>query len=316
MLPRHSAKHGKLQLHVEPTRAAINSCVLLSIPFRVNYWVIDALACKTGPLNTARFDETVVAYAAFEAARYKLQGTTVDEMKNRVTSTACGAQGDEFLISVTCDKTLPAARKCAGLVLEQLNFSKLFGRYSALCRSVNVLPERPAFDSAAREANQALQAGVTVVVTGRVGASPERVMATAQQLSRKIKNIPPKDKGTARRVRAESEIDILARYGTVRAAGLEGVLVRNYIAAGLKGIRTHLASGRVYFPKNRIRGVRALKRRKKEAKFAGRLLKLEHEALGALVYIAARSCHVPAVSLRIVGTMDEAGVVSAIDRAL
>lgn len=316
MLPRHSAKHGKLQLHVEPTRAAPAACVVIGIPFRINHWVLDALACETAPINTARFDETVVAYAAFEAARDKLQGTTVDEVKNRVTSTECGAQGDEFLVSVTCDKTLPSARKCAGLALEQLRFGVLFKRYTALCRSVNVPPDRSAFDHAAYEANQALQAGVTVVVTGRVNALSEKVAKTARQLSSKIKNSPPKARGTARRVRTESEVDLLALYGTVRAPGLEGVIVRNYVAGGLAGIRTHLVSGQFYFPKNRARGVRGLKQPKKQIKFAKKLLRLENEALGALVYIAARSCHVPTISLRIAGVADVTGIVSAIDRAL
>ena len=86
--------------------------MVVGIPFPANFWVVQTLRAGGGgtPHDTARFNQSMLAYAAYEAIREKLSGSIVKAVKNKVVGSECGAQGDEFLISVTCAPTLATAR--------------------------------------------------------------------------------------------------------------------------------------------------------------------------------------------------------------
>lgn len=313
-LPRHSAKSGKVSISVEPSRKAPSACVVVAVPLRVSHWVLDASKCHDEPLEGAHFDASAVARAAFDLAYEKIMGNTAAIAAHGATEMCCGAQGDHFLISVTCDKTFSKARKCAGTVLANLKWGSLFSRYSAVCKSMGVKADRAAFEAAAKEANAATKKGVQVIVTGRVNTKAEPVRKAAEMLDKKVKDAPPKGNGSARTVTVERSL--ADHYAFVNAPGLEGIVVKNFVASKGGPSDLHLASGRLFYPADRARAVGGLKSDAKIDPFAKGLAKLGSEGVALLVFQGACCCQVGPTALKVGSSMTEGQVKAAIKKAL
>lgn len=317
---------GLVTIRVEPTRAATQACVVVAVPFPVNYWVIHALQAGTpAALNDATlFDQSVVAFVAYEAVQEKLSGSTVDAIKNKVVDSACGAQGGEFLISVTCAPTLAAARKCAGIVLQNLRWGTIYKRYTNWCKAFGVRADKAAFSHAAEAANAAVQRGVTVVFAGKVDANEAGAGRTAELLSRKVKDSAPKETGRPREVTLadfELEEDALSTgYRAHPAPGLSGVVVHNFVDLNVRGEPSHLVSGVLFVSARKDAQAKRLAATAsasgKAAKYAASLLRLGEEARGALVFIAAKGCYVETAHLVVSGPFSEGGAFGAIRASL
>jgi hypothetical protein len=303
-----AASGAVVSLRVEPCRAASQACAVVAIPLATNYWVFRALRAGVAEalLAVDRFDETVVAFAAFEAAEEKLRGSTAAAIKNRVSAAACGAQGGEFLISATCAPTLAAARKCAGIILRSLRWGGLFRRYSEWCRVLGAGPDRGAFCRAAARARASMLAGVEVVLAGKVEASPEGAQRTAELLARKLRQgARPREKGRARALSLPALRDgaqtPLELFSPGPAPGLLGVVALNFANSNGRGEPAHLVSGILFIPKRGEGLVRSLARGRRAAKFAVSFLRLGREARGALVYFAALGCLLASADLCVGG---------------
>lgn len=295
---------GPVAVRVEPSRAASQACVVVEIPLNVNPWVFAALrAGAPGALHDAGlFDQSVTAFAAFEAAAEKLAGTIADANQNKVSGCACGAQDGQFLVSVTCAPTLASARKCAGIVLQQLRWGALYQRYEALCKRLGVRPDKAAHAHAASTANAATQRQVTVVVAGKAPAAPESVARMADALAAKVKDAPPKERGRARTV-ALADVPgagapVADLYVRLPAAGLPGLVAYNFVESKTRGEPSELASGFLYVPLSKEARVRLLARDDAADKYAASLARLGAETAGALVFVAAKGCLLSARFLR------------------
>lgn len=314
-----SATGSPVTVRVEPSRSATQACVVVAIPFRVNHWVLEALraGAPSALHDAALFDQSVAAYAAYEAVEEKLRGTTVDAIKNKVVDSRCGGQGGEFLVSVTCAPTLASARKCAGIVLQQLRWGSLYQRYSTWCKVLGVRPDKAAYARAAEVANKATLGGITIVITGKVQADAAGAQRTADLLARKIKNAPPKEEGRARTV-ALSDVEnagapVSSLYTAYPAAGLDGVIALNFVESNIRGEVAHLASGALYIPDAKSAQAKRFALGDKAEKYAASLLRLKAEARPALVFIAAKECYVGAADLVAGGpALTEGGVAAAI----
>ena len=315
-----------MTVRVEPTRAATQACVVVAVPFPVNYWVIHALQAGTPAalVDAALFDQSVVAFVAYEAVQEKLSGSTVDAIKNKVVDSACGAQGAEFLISVACAPTLAAARKCAGIVLQNLRWRTLYQRYANWCKAFRVRADKAAFNHAASAANAAVRRGVMVVFTGKVDADGAGAARTAYLLSRKVKDLGPKELGRPREVTLtdfELDEDVLsAEYRPHPAPGLLGVVVHNFVDSNVRGEPSHLVSGVLYVSVRKdaqaLRLAATAGAEGKAAKYAASLSRLGEEARGALAFIAAKGCCVETAHLVVAGPFSEEGAAGAIRDSL
>jgi hypothetical protein len=321
-----AASSGGVTVRVEPTRAAPTACVVVGIPFTANHWVLHALKAGTPAAlhDVELFDQTLVAYVAYEAVLEKLAGSTVEAIKNKVVSADCGAQGGEFLISVTCAPTLAAARKCVGIVLQNLRWGALYQRYANWCKAFEVRADKAAFSHAAAVANAATQRGVVAVFTGKVEADHAGAARTADLLSRKAKDSGPKEAGRPREV-ALADIGleggaVAKEFKAHAAPGLSGVVVLGFVVTNGRGEPPHLASGILYVPVRTDALVRRLAAASgaasKPAKYASSLLRLGEDTRGALVYTAAKGCFVGTASLTVGGGASEAGASGAIRAAL
>lgn len=319
-LPSFAVSAGAVSVRVEPTRAATQACVVVGIPFETNHWVFDALRGSCFPPanvgDTSRLDETVLAFAAFEAVREKLDGTTVDAIRNRVVDASCGAQGAEFLISVTCAPTLASARKCAGIVLQNLRWGTFFSRYSNWCQSLGVRPDKAAFSQAAAEANAAVATRVVVVATGKVAATEAGVAKTVEALGRKLKDAPPKETGRPRVVLPEElSFGGEPRYVAHPAGGLAGVVVHNFVDSSARGEPSHLVSGTLFVAKKKEADAARLAKGERPTKYVQALLGLKEEARGALVFIAAKGCFTGTADLVAAGGLPAEPTAAAIRSA-
>ena len=311
---------GSVVVRVEPSRAASQACVVVAIPFRVNHWVLQALHAGTASAlhNSTLFDQSVMAFAAYKAVEDKLSGSTADAIKNRVVGSTCGVQGNEFLISVTCAPTLTSARKCAGIIIQNLRWGFLYQQYMNWCKALGVRADKAAYSHAAEIANRVTHQGITVVITGKVQADDAGVARTADLLSRKIKDSGPKEEGRSRTVGLNdikhadgATVDSL--YVSYPAPSLFGVIAYNFIESNIRGKASQLVSGVLYVPKSKNSQVKRLDRADKVNKYATSLLRLGSEARSALVFIAARGCYVASADLTIGGpTLTEANIMTAI----
>ena len=323
-----AAKSGNVAVRVEPTRAATQACVVVGIPLPVNYWVIHALQSGTvdALYDAELFDQSIVAYAAYESARDKLCGSTVNAIKNRVVDTSCGAQSGEFLISVTCAPSLASARKCAGVVFDNLRWGSLYSRYAQWCKAFGVIADKAAFSHAAEAANRATQGSIEIVITGKVDTDEEATARTSELLLRKVKDMPPKEGGRARRVELghmdlpEGREEFLASNFRQRPApGLSGVVVQNFVDINTRGSPSHLVSGTLFVPTRIDAGARRLATTTgpsgKAAKYASSLMSLGDKARGALVFIAAKKCATSSSQLVVSGTFTEVSAAGSIRSA-
>jgi len=314
---------SSLVVRIEPSRAATQACVVVAIPFQTNHWVFEALRAGTGSaLHDVRLlDQSITAYAAYEAITDKLSGSTVDAIKNKVVDSRCGAQGGEFLISVTCAPTLASARKCAGIILQQLRWNILYQRYVNWCKVLGVNPDKSAHTHAAHMANNATRGKVTVVITGKVQADSAGAERTAELLSRKVKDSAPKERGHARTA-TMSDIEGVGEpldslYASRPAPGLYGVIAHNFVESNVRGEASHLVSGVLMVPNAKVAQAKRLAHSQKAEKYASSLLRLKDEALGALVFIAAKGCYVETSSLTVTPPtgLTETTALSAIKKA-
>ena len=309
LAPRAAAA-GAVRLRVEPSRAAAQACVVVSVPLAAGFWAVEALRGGGLLLDGARVDAAVVAYAMYEELRRKLMKSPVDAVRNRISGMDCGVQGGAFLVSVTCAPTFAAARKCAALVLQNLQWGRLQGAHSALCKKLGVAPDKAAFATAAWDAYKATAKGVDVVFAGKIDASGGEVAAAAEKLAAKMKNTPPKAKG-ARRPAPPADRAVADVYGGPLAApGLPGFLAYTYVTAKEEGV---LSSGQLYIAKGALG--RALKlggNGKKVRNYVRKFLALGAEARGSLVFVAAQRCGVAASDLRLGAEFGEDALVEKI----
>jgi hypothetical protein len=309
---RYSTSVKNLTFRSEPTKAVASACVVVSIPFAVNYWTLSALDGNATLVDGTLFDESATAYAAFEEARDRVMGNSLTASKNKATTMSCGVQNGHFMISVVCDRTLSSARKCANEIVRSLRFGALYTRYSESCRRLGVAPNKEAFMHAAHTANSAAKESITVVVTGRVSSRPETLDRAADTIHAKFKNSPPKSIGRERAIEIEGGLD-LDTLDSLTVSGLNGFIIKDYLESNIKSLRTHLVSGKLYYPKKKASSVAALGVQARTKKFGAALMKLKDEAKGGVVYNAARECAVQPSVLIVGGAKLDA---SSIETAL
>jgi len=261
-----------------------------------------------------------VAFAAYEAVKHKLSGSMVDAIKNKVTGSACGAQGDEFLISLTCAPALAAARRCAALVLQSLRWGSLYSRYTRLCKALKVRADKAAYSHAAEAANQAVRRGVTVVIAGKVRADGARAARTATFLSQKVRDSGPKEEGRPRTVALSDAggATVAALYVSHPAPSLFGVAALDFVESGVRGKPAQLVSGVLYVLKSANAQAERLGRSDKADGYAATLSsRLKDEARPVLVFTAAQGCYVSSAALTVGGlALTAATAAAAIKLAL
>jgi hypothetical protein len=308
----------KIALNIEVTRAMPSSCVVIGFPFRVNQWCLDGFGCGALPLAFDNFDNSALAYAVFTVVRDGLLGSVAEMAKNKATSVSCGAQDGDFIISVVCDRSFSSARKCAGNVVKNLRFGSMWDAYSTCCRSTGVKPNKDAFYAAAEEACKGL-AHLSVTMIGRFeNLSKENEKKAVETISKKIKESDPAGKGARRNVAAEAVASeskgVDAVYSTLTASGINGVILKSYVDAMIKGITTKIVDGKLYFPSIKERAVHALADKDRISRFTDQLERLQDPA-GAVIFMAAKSCLTPVRQLAIKDKMG-AGIEAALKKAL
>jgi len=290
---------------------------VIGIPFPTDPRVLAALKRGGGwrAGDSSAFDATVLAFAAYRAARAKLAGTAAAAAKSRAAATDCGSQGGEFLISVTCAPTVANARKCAGLALAALRWGGLFQPYAAWCRALGVPPDRAAFAAAAAAANRAARGALSVVIAGRVAADAADAAKTARALAAKIPDAPPKGAGRRRRLPpgALGEPTPLLRRP---APGLAGAVVQAFADSAGRGPPSLLAGGVLFLPPAAATAARRAAGGGKPERHVQALLRLGGEARGAVVFRAAQGCRVPTRDLVAGGGLSARALLGAIRAAL
>jgi hypothetical protein len=290
---------NKISLRLERSKVATSACVVVSVPFPTNYWILDSLECKSSLPTVEKFDETAVAYSVYLTIYKELNGNVTKSIKNKVLNVCCSSQGGEFSISITCDRTFTAVRKCAGIAIANLKFNALYDTYSNICKSVGIKPNRDGFNKACTEMSKTLS-DISVIVTGKFSKTDKAKYDKAiDTLSGKIKNSAPSEKGSARDIVLTDKKNLGDFYTYVSASGFDGVLIKNYIESNIRGIKVHLSSGKIFFPKSKEVPISNLADSDKVERFVENITKIDDELPGALVFYAACNCLLSSKTLKL-----------------
>ena len=316
-LKRWSAKSGKVNLSVEPTRARgiVSSTVVIAFPLKTNCWVLKSLECCSEPLSTKNLDESVIAYVVYKQACKKLMSADKNGISSGATSIHWGSHPDEFQICVTVGPKISSVRKAAGIVVSCLKFGSLYAKYASYCREIGVKPDKNAFDHAATAANSAINSGITIVATGRLNVpKKDPVEHAADVIAKKLKMVPSSGKGSSRNVESKEKPEDY--YEVVDAPGLDGIVVKGYVDQHIPGY-TKLCGGKLYIPKSSAtKATNAGANSDRIKQYVRSLEAFKDELVGALVHTAAMHGYVSSKYLDVGKNISTSSLASAISKAL
>lgn len=313
-LPTHTAKKGAVTLHVQPSRAAPGGAVAVGVPIQLNAHLLRALQCGNlggthGVPSAAAADVTIVAYAAFLKIQAKLAADP------KAGAPCCAAVGNEFVVSVACDKTMSSARKTAAAILGSLRFGSLSGAYRDLARGLGIAPDKAAYAHAAHALRAAVLKGVTVVVAGRINVPrAEIAKKAADTLAAKVvaasaKTVPAGKarSGAAFEVLHGDVADSCAAPSFVefKASGLKAALLCQYLQS--RGIAAVVAGSGVLVDSHHARAAST----NAKVGAAAYIKKWKSGGRGLLVYQAAVNCMAATDALKVTGDAPAAAWITA-----
>lgn len=303
-----------LTLSILPVKTATSAGILVGLDCgKVNSQLFCSLKNGSPIYACGEEDLTAVYFTIYEQVCSKLTGNAQQSL---TTDISCGANihDGELAISVVCPSKASAVGKCLGIVMKNLCPSSNFSRYSYHMKALGLKPDRDAFNWAVGEVCKCLEKKLNIVLTGKFKLDGKKDMwqKKLDTVSKKLV-VKSVDKGNKRNVSCEKQESNL---DTLKASGLEGVMVKKYIDNGL-GMDLHLESGKLYYPTkfgSRVSGMNNPDRIEKFVDGATRRFKNNEELTNALVHEGIRTNGV-SVSSALKGGITSKGLESAIKKA-
>ncbi len=295
-LRRLSAVSRNVQIRVEPTKRFPAACVAVAFPLRANPLVLALLrGGGTGSFDGDDVDSTIVAYAAFDKVFQELLGNPKNAASSKAMSVSCGCTDAEFIISVTCAPSFAVAKRCACIIARNLKFSSLSSMYRFLCGTLNIKPSSEGFAYAVNECNKAVDASLSVVMTGKVKAKDkETVEIAAESVESKLKDL--QDKEGAKKRAVESTQGKIEMVEMAVPSNMDATLVKSFVDEFTTG--SILAGNTLFIPSRFESALSKLPRSPKVDAFAGKMAGLKDDLGGVLAYTAARDCGVNTSQIR------------------
>lgn len=245
---RLNVGNSKLSIKVQPTPKVSMGCVTVSIPLRVDPFVIRRL--KTGEtcsFDSNNVDTAIVAYAAYKRAESDLRGNATNVAGHKVGNVTCGCSSDEFLISALCDKSMASLRKNAGTIIKNLKFSMLSTDYRLLCKTLDLKADTVAFDKAANEATSAMKKGIDVAFTGKVNVRKEQLENALDTLKNKIPDTGGRSGGTTRSVASSGKASCKDHWLSVSSGSpMDAVILQGFLEQYVNN--SFVCGKNVYYP--------------------------------------------------------------------
>lgn len=272
-----------LNLKAEPTTKAGMACVVVSIPLKVDKFIINRL--KTGevcPPNGEYVDNAVVAYCCFKRIQNELMGNATSMSSYKVSAVTCGCTTEDFNISAICDKTVSAMRKVAGGIIKSLRFSVLTADYKAMCKTLDIKPDMDAFAASVYESIFACKKSIDVCFTGKFKAKKDQLDSALDVLENKVPDFVDKGKGQRRRFTGDKECYMSLKSGSP----LDAIILHGFVE--MYANNSFVCGSHVYVPIQYTSLVeRSITDTGKIERYSNKLDRLEDHIAGVLSFKGA-----------------------------
>jgi hypothetical protein len=246
-------------------------------------WVLDSIANGSPLYTNTHVDITAVLYSIFDNVRAKLRSGAYDAVKNKVYSVKCAVQGNEFLISITCNSNAGVIKKAISAVIKNASPAHNYLRYVNLLKSIGVKPDQSAFYHCVKSINDSIERGIRIVLLGKIGISNDKFQPMLNLLAGKFAVVPAPSNGV-RRALASSTLPL--PYASLNVGnGLNTVAFKKYLDESLKS-EVKLTGGKIYIPERVLVKLESLEKHNRVLAYVDKLWKFESNTKQALMFLA------------------------------
>jgi hypothetical protein len=191
--------------------------------------------CYTG----AEFAST--AFALFESIRDKMVGSPLEVSRSKVSRVDCNSIGDELVISWNTQASFSAIRKTMALALSCLHGPKLYSKYAENCKLLGCKSDRSVFNECSNRLTDAIKKEVKFAVVSKAKVDATKLKDLITKVSVKV----PKQESLSGAKKPEKHAEHKREYPSVKATGINAVVVADYIRSKSGGMGVYVLGDEV-----------------------------------------------------------------------
>ena len=263
------------------------SCVVVSIPYKANELVLQAIRGKIELATLDNMFETAVFDAAVCGAFYKMASRAQDIIKNKFLEMKHHVTGSSCTVAVTCAANRTAIKKVAKALVSALNPAAQYQYFATACRKLGETPDRDCFNHCADRLAKAISDAEVLVVGKAVITDDER-----RDLSKKLGELVDKYasvSGSKKMGSPSKAQKVSLDLPTVKyPSGIPGLLVKSYVKSTLH--TQAMFSGDKLYVRSTEGRVDKLNDKDRISRYVKSLEKTASKDPMALLFIAAKRC--------------------------
>lgn len=278
---------SNLKVTAVQSKTSPASCVVISIPYKANELVLQAIRGKTELATLDSMFETVAFHAAVCGAFYKMAGRAQDIVKNKFIEMKHHVTGSSCTVSVTCAANRTAIKKVAKVLVSALNPTAQYQYFAYACRQLGETPDRECFNHCADRLAKAVSDAEVLVVGKAVITDDER-----RDLSKKLGELVDKYasvSGSKKLATPSKAQKVSLDLPSVKyPSGVPGLIVKSYVKSSLH-VPAMFAGDKLYVHSTEGR-VDKLSDKDRISRYVKSLEKIVAKDSAALLFIAAKRC--------------------------
>lgn len=263
------------------------SCVVVSIPYKANELVLQAVRGKHSLASLDNFFETLAFHAAVTGAFYKTSSRIQDVLKNKFLEMKHHVTGSSCTVSVTCAANRTAVKKTAKALIAALNPAAQYQYFAYACRKLGETPSRECFNHCADRLIKAM-GDAEVLVVGKSVITDEEKRDLGKKLGELVGKYAAVD-GAKKMVSPSKvqKVDLdmpILKY----TPGVAGLVAKSYVKSSLKA--PAVFSGDKLYVDSTQGKVDKLNDKDRISRFVKSLEKTAAKDPAALVFVAGKRC--------------------------
>lgn len=193
--------------------------------------------CDEMPALMKGSEEAALAFALFETVRDKLTGSGLEIFKNKVSNIDCISFNNSFTITFNTQGTGTSLRKTCGIMLNCLNTSKLFTKYSENIKFLsNKGGKKEEFNFISKKFTEAIKKSIDITAVGKINTDVEKLKDIINTL---VSKLPTMDIALVKEMEAppnHAEEVNEKSYPVIVCKGISTAIVADYIRNNSNGM--------------------------------------------------------------------------------
>ncbi len=308
-----------ISLSYKTTKVAPGAVIVISFDSDCDYLILCALmnsspsvetleSTAADILKTKKFDCTNVCYSLYETIKGRLTGSIFLDARNKIAGMNCSVQDEKFIISITCAGTGTAVKKIITQVCKLLDPSKVKARYVLNCRALDVKPDSDAFNAAAADLTKSIKSKLNIFIGGKVKINSDLEKRIEKTAADKLAASSPDGKGKDREVELAARPVLLSSKSC--GDSLSGFFAKKYGESAVLSNAIHLVGGKILAHQHVAKKMESAASKDRVKAYVEKVTRLGDDAVGAVLYIAARDALMSADKLSSAKNINESSIVS------